>query len=75
MAETKIDIRKAKLWGVGFLDNPSAESGGGELTEEEIAENIYDWWTSGKAYSVWYAEKFLQQKLDFKDEDKDKEIE
>lgn len=64
----QIDTRKTELWCVGFLDNPSAENGGGELTEEEIAENIYDWWISGKAYSVWYAEKFLQQKIDFGDD-------
>lgn len=32
--------------------------------ENEIAENIYDWWTSGKSYKKWYAERFLQQKLD-----------
>ena len=54
---------------MGFLDNPSAANGGGEkLSEEQIAENIYDWWISGKAYSVWYAEKFLQRKIDFGDD-------
>lgn len=40
------------------------------LTEEqewEIAENIFDWWISGKSYKRWYAEKFLQLKLEFKD--------
>ena len=30
----------------------------------EIAENIYDWWISGKPYKKWYAEKFQQLKLD-----------
>lgn len=47
----------------------SASSSSVDLTEEqerEIAENIYDWWISGKGYKKWYAEKFLQQKLDFK---------
>ena len=47
----------------------SASSSSVGLTEEqerEIAENIYDWWISGKGYKKWYAEKFLQQKLDFK---------
>lgn len=36
--------------------------------EDEIAENIYDWWTSGKGYKQWFAEKFLQQKIDFSDD-------
>ena len=51
----------------GFSDSSSSD----RLTEEqenEIAENIYDWWISGKSYKRWYAEKFLQTKLDFKDE-------
>lgn len=38
-----------------------------EQTEDEIAENIFDWWISGKSYSRWYADKFLQGKLEFKD--------
>lgn len=43
-----------------------------KLTEEqenEIAENIFDWWISGKSYKQWYAEKFCQLKLDFKDKE------
>lgn len=36
-----------------------------EEQENEIAENIYDWWISGKSYKKWYAEKFQQMKLDF----------
>ena len=36
--------------------------------ENEIAENIYDWWISGKSYKRWYTEKFQQMKLDFKEE-------
>ena len=46
----------------------SSSSSSDRLTEEqenEIAENIYDWWISGKSYKQWYAEKFLQLKLDF----------
>jgi hypothetical protein len=31
--------------------------------ENEIAENIYDWWTSQKSYEKWYAEKFLQKDM------------
>ena len=48
----------------GFSDGSSSD----RLTEEqenEIAENIYDWWISGKSYKQWYAEKFQQMKLDF----------
>lgn len=51
----------------GFLESSSSD----RLTEEqenEIAENIYDWWISGKSYKQWYAEKFQQLKLDFGDE-------
>ena len=54
------------LWGetIGFSSSSSSD----RLTEEqenEIAENIYDWWISGKSYKRWYAEKFQQMKLDF----------
>ena len=47
-----------------FSDSSSSD----RLTEEqenEIAENIYDWWISGKSYKQWYAEKFQQMKLNF----------
>lgn len=37
--------------------------------ENEIAENIYDWWVSGLGYKEWYAKKFLQMKLDFGDDE------
>ena len=46
----------------------SLSSSSDRLTEEqenEIAENIYDWWISVKSYKRWYAEKFQQMKLDF----------
>ena len=49
----------------------SAGSSSDGLTEEqerEIAENIYDWWISGKGYKKWYAERFLQTSIDFKTE-------
>lgn len=52
---------------IGFSDSSSSD----RLTEEqenEIAENIYDWWISGKSYKQWYAEKFQQMKLDFGEE-------
>lgn len=48
----------------GFSESSSPD----RLTEEqenEIAENIFDWWISGKSYKKWYAEKSLQQKLSF----------
>ena len=49
---------------IGFSESSSSD----RLTDEqgnEIAENIYDWWTSGLGYRQWYAQKFLQLKLDF----------
>lgn len=51
----------------GFPSSSSSD----RLTEEkenEIAENIYDWWISGKSYKEWYADKFLQTKLEFPEE-------
>ena len=59
--------------GVWDLEKPgfSGGSSSDRLTEEqenEIAENIYDWWISGKSYKQWYAEKFQQLKLDFGEE-------
>lgn len=53
-----------KLTETGFSCGSSSD----HLTEEqenEIAENIYDWWISGKSYKQWYAEKFQQMKFDF----------
>lgn len=53
---------------IGFSESSSSD----RLTEEqenEIAENIFDWWISGKPYKQWYVEKFCQLKLDFKDEE------
>lgn len=50
---------------VGGFSDGSSSVGLTEEQEREIAENIYDWWISGKGYKKWYAEKFLQQKLDF----------
>ena len=50
---------------VGFSSSSSSD----RLTEEqenEIAENIYDWWISGKSYQKWYTEKFQQQNLGLK---------
>lgn len=52
----------------GFSENPSADGaveGVHEPTEDEIAEKIFSWWISGKPYSEWYAETYLQMKIDF----------
>lgn len=49
---------------IGFSSSSSPD----RLTEErenEIAENIYDWWISGKSYKKWYTDKFLQLKFEF----------
>ena len=59
--------------GVWDLEKPgfSSSSSSDRLTEEqenEIAENIYDWWISGKSYKQWYAERFQQLKIDFGEE-------
>lgn len=39
-----------------YTNNPNA-------TEDEIAENIFDYWISRESYNKWYSEKFLQQKI------------
>ena len=62
--------RNTGIWSLamhGFSDSSSSD----RLTEEqenEIAENIYDWWISGKSYKQWYAERFQQLKIDFGEE-------
>lgn len=47
----------------GFSDGHSATASG--VAEDEIAENIFDWWISGKSYKRWFADKFQQLKLNF----------
>jgi len=49
---------------VGGFSSCSSPDGLTDEQEQEIAENIYDWWISGKPYKQWYAEKFRQLKLD-----------
>lgn len=49
----------------GFSQSSSSDRLTDEQMEDLIAENIYDWWISGKPYKKWYADKFLQQKFDF----------
>lgn len=49
-----------------FLNNPSVQIyTEGKNKEDIIAENIFDWWISGKSYKKWYADKFLQLKINF----------
>jgi phosphoadenosine phosphosulfate reductase len=56
------------MW-AGFSDstNEGCASVSAENIEREIAENIFDWWISKKSYKKWYAEKFLQQHINFKE--------
>lgn len=54
---------------MGFLDSPA--DGQGKYTEEEIAEQIFEWWVSGKPFGVWYSEKFRQLKIGFDDDGSD----
>lgn len=52
----------------GFSDSPSIDGtveGHIEPTEDEIAEKIFSWWISGKPYSQWFADTYLQQHFDF----------
>lgn len=63
--------RNTGIWSLA-MHGFSSSSSSDRLTEEqenEIAENIYDWWISGKSYKQWYAEKFQQLKLDFGEEE------
>lgn len=68
--QTATERQDVGLWALatpGFSESSSSD----RLTEEqenEIAENIYDWWISGVSYKKWYAQKFLQLKFNF-DED------
>ena len=53
----------------GFSQSSSSDRLTDEQMEDLIAENIYDWWISGKSYKEWYADKFLQTKLEFPEEE------
>lgn len=35
----------------------------GDGSEDEICEQIFNWWISGKSYEEWYADTYLQLKL------------
>lgn len=47
------------------VDCPTVGTIPNEELENQIAENIFDWWLSGVSYAQWYEEKFLQQKFNF----------
>lgn len=53
------------------VDCPTMGTIPNEELENQIAENIFDWWISGKSYEEWYATKFLQGKIDFEYEDEE----
>lgn len=57
------------VWNGGFSQISSSDRLTDEQKEDLIAENIYDWWISGKSYKEWYADKFLQTKLEFPEEE------
>lgn len=38
----------------------------GFVCHDLSSDDMFDWWISGKSYKKWYAEKFLQQKFNFK---------
>ena len=52
----------------GFSQSSSSDRLTDEQREDLIAENIYDWWISGKSYKRWYANKFLQLKFDLSED-------
>lgn len=66
LARQEQPTRKSSASSVnGGFSESSSSVGLTEEQEQEIAENIYDWWISGKGYKKWYADKFLQMKFDF----------
>ena len=48
----------------------SGETAGQTLvSEDEIAECIFDWWVSGLPYRKWWNERFRQRRLEFFEKD------
>lgn len=37
----------------------------GDGNEDEKCEQVFNWWISGKSYDEWYADTFLQMKINF----------
>ena len=54
--DTIKEMRRNGIFDYKYTDNPNA-------TEDEIAENIFDYWICKKSYNKWYSNKFLQQKI------------
>lgn len=50
---------------IEIIGSPSCPRPYPKQQETEIAENIFDWWISGKSYKRWYSDKFLQLTFDF----------
>ena len=50
------EMRRNGIFDYKYTDNPNA-------TEDEIAENIFDYWISNESYNKRYSKKFLQQKI------------
>lgn len=61
-------LKNGECW-IGFSDGASSD-GLTEAQENDIAENIYDWWTSGLSYQKWYTRKFLSPSLFEEEKDK-----
>lgn len=61
--DTIKEMRENGIFDYKYTDNPNA-------TEDEIAENIFDYWISRESYNKWYSKKFLQQKINFDDNEK-----
>lgn len=49
-------------------DNMIINNYWGEGSEDDKCEQVFNWWISGKAYEEWYADTFLQLKIDFGEE-------
>lgn len=46
-------------------DNMIINNYWGDGSEDEKCEQVFNWWISGKSYDEWYADMFLQGKLNF----------
>ena len=58
--DTIKEMRRNGIFDYKYTDNPNA-------TEDEIAENIFDYWISRLPYNEWYSKKFLQQKINWEE--------
>lgn len=65
--ETQAENQLRSVERAGFSQSSSSDRLTDEQREDLIAENIYDWWISGKSYKKWYADKFLQLKFEFEE--------